>query len=792
MNEKNSSDSAVAVRGKPRSRFFVWVVLLAAVLGWFLHQSLFCGRGLTAADGVLSYYPWHDPVGPGNNLLSDQYLVFAPQHEFVYQQFLAGHFPLWNPYLDCGVPNLASSQGAQLFPINLLLLPVAPFHAAGLAAFLKLFLAGWFAMLYARALGVSSAGAFLTGVVFSLCGFMIVWLGHPHVNSALWLPLFPYLIERFFQCVRARAPVTRVCVFFSLAYGGMLLGGHPPTMVHVTLFIGAYFGFRWFEHRRELPVKPALFLGGAAALGILLAAPAILPFLEYDHFSSEQVSSHDLQRSASHLPLNSLIFYLLPHLNGSPVNGWQDTLFRLGVGDNVPNFNERTGYAGILPVLLALYAVVRLRGRLVWFYAVMIVACLLAVCGVPPLPALFAALPVLHATNQMRLTLLIAFGVAVLAGLGWDQFWRPGRTRSKGWVVAGFWTVIGLVLAGYALAVAPRWHGLDPACQAYLIPQVLMLAGSLVVSGLLVWRGISRRLAAGVVLGWVVVDLLLFATGFNPEIPRDRYYPSTPAIDWLKQHAGPARILGQRTILVPNTAEVFALRDARGCDFTTVRRYEELIDGAAGNFQFYLEANSLPGALPLTGVKYLLARNSASLDPALFEEVYSNEVKIYRYRPACERALVVPDYRVEPDPAVVLPAVRSNTFDPRRWLWLEEHVPPASAAPRTPLPVAGTNSSVRITADQADRVELAASLAQPGFLLLLDTYFPGWTATVNGRPAKIYRADYNFRAVQLPAGQALVCFTYRPATFRYGLILAALSLLTLGGAFWSSRPRVKS
>src|SRR5664280_1664583 len=73
-----------------------------------------------------------------------------------------------------------------------------------------------------------------------------------------------------------------------------------------------------------------------------------------------------------------------------------------------------------------------------------------------------------------------------------------------------------------------------------------------------------------------------------------------------------------------------------------------------------------------------------------------------------------------------------------------------------------TNSSVRIVSDQPDEVSIDASLPQPGFLLLLDTCFPGWSATVNGLKAPILRADYNFRAVWLPAGKSVIRFTYQP------------------------------
>ena len=788
MESKASTVNLPPGTGRRRSHFFLWVVGLALVLGFLLHESLLGGEGLGPADGLLSFPPWQDLKGPGNPLLDDQFLVFIPQHEFVYQQFRAGHFPFWNPFIDCGVPNLGSFQGALLFPINLLLLPVPPFYAASIAAWLKLFLAGCFTMLYLRTLGVSNSGAFLAGLVFSLSGFMIVWLGHPHVNSAMWLPLMLYLTERFFQCVHGGLPVIRVGLGFALVVGCMLLGGHPPTMVHLVIFQSVYFLFRWIGHRRECPLPMTGWWLGAFLVGCLLAAPAILPFLEYDHYSAESSSSIGMQRAAMKLPLNSLIFYLLPHLSGSPADGWEDTLLRLGVGNLLPNYNERTGYVGVLPLLFALYAVSMRRCALTWFHAGVILVCFLFICGLPPLPAMLGALPVLHAINPMRLLLVAGFSIAVLAGMGWDQFQRLESTRWKGWIGAGFWAVVGIVLLSYGLKVAPRWHTLEAGCRAYLLPQFQMLAGSLLVSAALFLRAVNQRrgFSTALALGWVTMDLLAFARGYNPQIPHDRYYPTIPAIEWLKQDPGHYRILGDQAVLKPNVAEVFGLRDARGCDFTTVRRYEELITGRSGDFYFYTTSRSVPKSMPLLGVKYWLAFQVPNPDPAQYELVYSNLISIFRYRPVRERALAVYDYRVEHDPAAVLNEVRSGTFDPQRTLLLEDD-PPATKTVGGDAPLAASaNTPVRFVSDQADTVTVEATLAKPGFLLLLDTYFPGWTATVNGQPARIYRADYNFRAVQLPAGPSTVYFAYRPASFRVGLMLAAIGWLILGTGFCRS------
>ncbi len=64
-------------------------------------------------------------------------------------------------------------------------------------------------------------------------------------------------------------------------------------------------------------------------------------------------------------------------------------------------------------------------------------------------------------------------------------------------------------------------------------------------------------------------------------------------------------------------------------------------------------------------------------------------------------------------------------------------------------------------------------------MVLLDTFFPGWVASVDGRPAPIFRADYLMRAVYLPAGAHTVTFEYQPLAFTWGLGLAAGMLVSL-------------
>jgi hypothetical protein len=151
-----------------------------------------------------------------------------------------------------------------------------------------------------------------------------------------------------------------------------------------------------------------------------------------------------------------------------------------------------------------------------------------------------------------------------------------------------------------------------------------------------------------------------------------------------------------------------------------------------------------------------------------------------------ERALILREVEVVSDDRELLSRVRSGRFDARELLLLEE--------PLAPLPggEGGDSSraedSLRITEYQPDRVSVEATLEAPGFLLLLDTYFPGWQARVGDRRVRIYRADYNFRAVALPAGFSRVVFEYRPTSVAVGLSLSLMSGAALLALFWFERP----
>ena len=101
----------------------------------------------------------------------------------------------------------------------------------------------------------------------------------------------------------------------------------------------------------------------------------------------------------------------------------------------------------------------------------------------------------------------------------------------------------------------------------------------------------------------------------------------------------------------------------------------------------------------------------------------------------------------------------------------------------------GTPGTVEVLEQRATKVVLRVTRADPGWLVAIQTSFPGWTATVDGRGADVERANYAFTAVPVSAGTHEVVLRYRPRSVRYGLIVTAEALVLMIIWLATSRPR---
>ena len=158
-------------------------------------------------------------------------------------------------------------------------------------------------------------------------------------------------------------------------------------------------------------------------------------------------------------------------------------------------------------------------------------------------------------------------------------------------------------------------------------------------------------------------------------------------------------------------------------------------------------------------------------DRGRFRLVHSGDVKIYANLDALPRAYLIHHVITARTPQAALAQLRTPTFDPMTMAVVENGQPLSTTAT--------DQDQAQITNYQAEAVTIRTTSRAPALLVLSDTNFPGWTATVDDTPTPIRTTNYLFRGVAVPAGEHIVRFHYRPQSWRRGLWLSAAGLLLL-------------
>jgi len=150
-------------------------------------------------------------------------------------------------------------------------------------------------------------------------------------------------------------------------------------------------------------------------------------------------------------------------------------------------------------------------------------------------------------------------------------------------------------------------------------------------------------------------------------------------------------------------------------------------------------------------------------------------VKIYENRGALPRAFIVHQTEVVANDTQAVTVMQNPQFDPQQTM-----VRTAATGENPGLITSGdapSEDTATIVSYAPERVVIEANLNSPGWLVLTDSYYPGWQATVGGQPVDIMQANILFRAVPLPVGEHTVVFEFAPQSVRVGALISGLSLL---------------
>lgn len=465
-------------------------------------------------------------------------------------------------------------------------------------------------------------------------------------------------------------------------------------------------------------------------------------------------------------------------------------------------------------------------------FAVLSILSLLFAFGTPLYAILFYGLPgysQLH--TAFRWIFPWTISVAFLAGAGAQflQSWfEPGKQMRWATILASLLFLIGLgtlsLLAVSLLVPQPFLDfanalvnesdlakpvfGNGPAFWSYQFRNLGVFGLATLGAGLVLVAARSARRIRNVplwqplALGLVVFDLFVAGIGFYPRTGLQLAGFVPPAVKFLQSDHSLFRItsfdLRNQKVFNANAGMPFGISDIRGYDSIIPLQYveymrllapqDELLYNRIAAFYDYAPLSS--PLLNLLNVKYVLTTRPVP-NPG-YKLVYDADIKIYENTRVLPRAFLVTQARSYENRSDLLNALKA--FDPTQEVLLESPSPLSrNEGAILPSPTGrGVGGEGRVTGGEGrvtfekytgSEVIIKANAAEPAYLVLADSFFPGWIAQIDGQDAPIYRADGNFRAVRVPAGEHTVRFKYSPISFRVGAVMSLIAAIAVALAF---------
>jgi hypothetical protein len=674
-----------------------------------------------------------------------------PRLQMQASEIQQGRFPLWNPRIWTGQPLIGQTQPGPLFPLNLLFYQLR--MRDGYLRFNHLnyywvaihFLAAWFFYCLARELSLNRAAALVSGCLFGFGGFVgsVAWLDV--VNGAIWAPLVLLFLLRSVRGVR---PWTNA------ALGGMFLGvawlsGHHELPILTSLMAAGCWLF--FVVKRPARLGPAaLFF----TVGMLIASTQALATFEFGRLSMRWIGLENTVTWKDKIPYTVHTIYSLP------AQGLLAT-FLPGFG----TYADSSPFLGAMGMALAIFGLVacwkeqnvRVAGAIAGISTIYAMGAFAPLNGV-----MYALLPVVDkARIPSRAVLLLGFALAILAAYGFDNVLRertgPAVRRLRNALI-----VAGCVVTGTAVSLAMQGKQVN---DGNVLAGVVCLVGALL---LYAWQ--ASMLSRTVLIAGVLTLTLVELTNGGPSRYSNRFDKSSnkfigaltqyrDAADFLKAQKQPVRVNVDDTVIGANFG------DWHGIDML-----QGYVAGLPLNIMIH-EAHT-PRTQSIFSVTHYIGQKPQF--PYQVEVFKSRDgVSVYENPNALPRVRTVHETKAVPDERWVRANIQDTAID------LGKTAIFIGSAPA--LENCAGQDSVETRERTTDKLVIEANMGCRGLVLVSESMYPGWVATVDGKPAQIWEAYGTFRSVVVDAGKHRVEMRFRPKPVYYGAALGALGLLIVAG-----------
>jgi hypothetical protein len=323
---------------------------------------------------------------------------------------------------------------------------------------------------------------------------------------------------------------------------------------------------------------------------------------------------------------------------------------------------------------------------------------------------------------------------------------------------------------------------LHPTSPVLLKPVVLLaVTFYLLAAAVCVRAERTKKLFLGFLVILLSYDLMSFGLTYNSATPPDMAFPETGAIRLLKADRSLFRVVSYGKFM-DNTFSPFGIQDVGGYTSFYPQRYGDFLHLSQYGLEVPLpESHSRwirfqtfgSPLLDLLNTKYILTGPRVKVFHGNLELIYSDEMNVFYNKAHFPRMFFVPTYAYCRDRSAAFQSLGRMSREDLRSTVVLESLPPEGFRRDEGTPPGEGRSDIRILTYQPNRIEVVVSTPESGFLVIGDSFHPGWTAEVDGRASTVYLANYVMRAVAVPEGVHRIGLTFVPKALIAGTLITA-------------------
>ena len=746
------------------SRPWVPIVFFALLTAGYFYHILITGDVIYGSDTGAEFHTGNEPFAEALNKL-------PPKN--------------WSRYMG-GMPESAALR-AQYYPLIVIDLFTSQHRYFGWRYIFAMFTAGYFMYLCTRSFGLHPLAALIAGAAYASAPAFLSFSHAGHYAKMTVIGLFPLMYWAL-----NRGMDTRRIIYFLILGGTVGIAIYSPhlQMAYFALWgLGLLFLYKLIKGISRNGTKTALYQtllsAGAICLGLAIGAEGVIPQYWNTKTSSKRAVSEqqtdDGYEFASSWSLHpeEIFALVIPEFVAFDTN----TTTHKYWGRNAFKINSE--YVGIVPLFFAIFALSRIRKKphIAFLLSLFILSVAYALGPHTPLhKLLFHIVPgvnVLRAPGMIAF--LFAFALCALGAYGLHRLitddTTPDTAKKLG-IAGGICTAILLLFAFAPSALLSLWQNIVwtdiPAPRLQIAQNNLPLTGQgallaalfvgtlTVISYLRAQNKLKIHTFVLVLLAILLIDTWridkLFLNYVNPNRVPPQERVNADAVAFLKRDNSLFRVLAlpdHNQMPLPGIDLVTGFHDF------AIRRYDHILKS---------DALYNPAILNLLNTKYIVAPSELNI-PYLEKIAGRQGLHIYRNPGALPWFYLAPQYEIIPDENQILQKLTDPNANPMQTAIIEEN--PGIASDTN---ASETGSVKRLEYDEHQgHLKLSTTAPGPRILVISQNHHPNWTATVNGEPKPLIRANYLCTAVALEPGEHIVELTYRDP------IVATTRWITLGG-----------